>query len=86
MIDNGSYGKELILDLHDCDPATFTRSSLAEYIRELCKLIDMKRCSDDLHFWDYEDDLEGYEAAPEHLKGITIVQLMKMERILDKML
>ncbi len=47
------YGKELILDLHDCDSATFNRGSINRYFTELCDLIDMKAC--DVHFW---DDLE----------------------------
>ncbi len=44
------YGQELILDLHDCDSAKFTRTAIEGYFRELCDLIDMERC--DLHFWD----------------------------------
>jgi hypothetical protein len=44
------YGIELILDLHGCDAAKFTRPSITEYFEELCVLIDMQR--EDLHFWD----------------------------------
>ena len=33
-----AYGKELILDLHHCDPATFTRDSIGRYFAELCEL------------------------------------------------
>ena len=44
------YGKELILDLHKCDPSTFNRDSLEEYFIQICDLIKMKRCT--LHFWD----------------------------------
>lgn len=46
------YGKELILDLSDCDISTFTRYSIGRYFDELCKLIDMK--AEDRHFWDDE--------------------------------
>lgn len=46
------YGKELILDLSDCDISTFTRDSIGRYFDELCKLIDMK--AEDRHFWDDE--------------------------------
>ena len=46
----GSYGLELILDLHDCDPATFSRARLERYFTELCELIDMEKC--EVHFWD----------------------------------
>jgi len=45
-----SYGKELILDLHKCNPQKFNRKMIARYFRELCDLIEMKR--DEMHFWD----------------------------------
>ena len=44
------YGFELILDLHGCNPATFTREHLDLYFTKLCDLIDMERC--EVHFWD----------------------------------
>lgn len=44
------YGKELILDLHGCNPSTFNRDSIDRYFTELCELIDMQRC--EVHFWD----------------------------------
>ena len=44
------YGIELILDMHECDPETFTRESIRTYFEKLCVLIDMQR--EDLHFWD----------------------------------
>ncbi len=46
------YGKELVLDLSECDVSTFTRESIGEYFDELCFLIDMK--AEDRHFWDDE--------------------------------
>ena len=48
--DNRPYGLELILDLHGCDSSRFTRSSIRDFFRQLCNLIDMEQC--DLHFWD----------------------------------
>lgn len=47
-----SYGQELILDLHDCHPASFTRTHIKGYFQELCRLIDMK--AEDYYFWDDE--------------------------------
>ena len=47
---NGDYGKEIILDLHECDPSTFTRESIGKYFKYLCLIIDMEAC--DLHWWD----------------------------------
>lgn len=46
------YGKELILDLSNCDIATFTRKSIGNYFDELCELIDMQ--AEDRYFWDDE--------------------------------
>lgn len=44
------YGFELILDLHGCNPATFTRTHLDRYFTELCRRISMEKC--EVHFWD----------------------------------
>lgn len=74
-----SYGIELILDLHDCDSATFNRKSIRKYFIQLCKLINMKR--EDLHFWDYEGDPEGYEKALPHLRGVSAVQFIKTSNV-----
>ncbi len=46
------YGKELILDLSDCNVETFTRKSIGNYFDQLCELIDMQ--AEDRHFWDDE--------------------------------
>ncbi len=82
-----SYGKELILDIHKCDIDTFTRSSIAQYFERLCKLIDME--AHDFYFWDFKDDPEGYEKAPDHIKGISAIQFITTSNItihsLDKL-
>lgn len=76
-----SYGKELILDIHNCDVSKFNRTDIAIYIATLCdKVIDMER--EDLHWWDYEDDPEGYKEAPSHLKGVSCVQFIKTSTII----
>lgn len=68
------YGKELILDLHECDPAMFTREHLERFLVDLCELIDMRR--EDLHFWDDEGlPIEEHQTAP-HLKGTSAVQFL----------
>ena len=75
-----SYGKELIIDLYDCDVTKFTRMQLECFLIELCKLIGMKR--EDLHFWDYEDcSMEEYEAAPDHLAGTSAVQFLTTSNV-----
>ena len=75
-----TYGKELILDLHDCNVRKFNnRRRIKAYFVELCKLINMDR--EDLHFWDYEGDPDGYDKAPSHLKGISVVQFIKTSNV-----
>ncbi|GAG07024.1 unnamed protein product [marine sediment metagenome] len=81
------YGKELILDMHDCDPNFMNRVNIKIFMDTLCKRIKMQQC--DLHFWDYEGEEEEYEKAPEHLKGVSAIQFITTSNItihtLDKM-
>jgi S-adenosylmethionine decarboxylase len=73
------YGKELILDLHECDPSTFTRKSIRKFFQELCELIDMER--ENLSWWDdYGLPPEECQTEP-HLKGTTAVQFIKTSNI-----
>jgi len=74
-----NFGKELIIDLHNCDNSAFTRKSIRKYFKELCELIDMQR--ENLFWWDYKNDLEAYEKAPKHLKGTSAVQFIKTSNI-----
>jgi S-adenosylmethionine/arginine decarboxylase-like enzyme len=77
----GNYGKELILDLHNCDidHENCTREFLEIFCIALCELIDMERC--DLHFWDYSGYEEEYQEAEPHLKGTSLVQFIKTSNI-----
>jgi S-adenosylmethionine/arginine decarboxylase-like enzyme len=81
------YGKELIIDLHNCDVSTFTRKSIKNFMIELCKLIDMRR--EDLHFWDDYGVPEKYKQKENHTSGISAVQFILTSNItihtLDKM-
>ena len=75
----GSYGKELILDLWSCDPATFTRESIKNFFVVLCEKIDMVR--EDLHFWDDVGvPLELRETEP-HVKGTSAIQFIRTSNI-----
>ncbi len=80
-----NYGKELILDLHNCN-TPFTRNTIERFMKTLCSLINMKRA--DLYFWDYEDE-EEKEAAPDHLAGTSAVQFITTSNVtihtLDKL-
>ncbi len=73
------YGKEIILDLHDCDPSTFTRKSIRKFFKELCKLIDMKR--EALHWWDDLYTPEKDKETLPHLVGTSAVQFIRTSNI-----
>lgn len=68
------YGVELILDLHGCDVATFTRPSITRYFEQLCELIDMKR--ETLVFWDDLDVPEEDKQTSPHTQGTSAVQFI----------
>src|SRR6185437_13976833 len=73
------YGKELIIDLHDCDSSTFNRNSLKQFFVQLSRLIDMKRAK--LTWWDdYNVPLEECQTEP-HLKGTSAVQFIMTSNI-----
>ncbi len=74
------YGYSVGMSVTGCNPQTFTRDSIREFFRVLCKAIDME--PEDLHFWDYEGDKSGYEQAPAHLRGISAVQFIKTSTII----
>ncbi|HUS48595.1 MAG TPA: S-adenosylmethionine decarboxylase [Candidatus Paceibacterota bacterium] len=74
-----SYGKELILDLHECDVSTFNRKNIEEYLKKLCEIIDMER--QDLHFWDYTGVPEEELPTEAHLLGTSAVQFISTSDI-----
>lgn len=69
------YGLELILDLHDCDPITFTRKSIRKYFNELCVLIDMEKGK--LTWWDDLHTPEEEKETEPHLVGTSAVQFIR---------
>src|SRR4030042_990296 len=73
------YGKEVILDIHNCNVSKFNRKDIKKYIIQLCDLIDMQR--EDLNWWDYKGYPEEYAKAPDHLKGTSCVQFIKTSNI-----
>ena len=73
------YGKELILDLHDCDPSTFTRESIERFFVELCAKIDMQRC--ELFWWDDDGVPKEEQQTEPHLKGTSAVQFIMTSNI-----
>ena len=74
-----SYGKEIILDIHNCDPTTFNRKSIGGYFKQLCELIDMERCK--LCWWDDHGVPPEEQETEPHLKGTTAIQFIKTSNI-----
>ena len=74
-----TYGKELLLDIHDCDPSTFIRKSIRNYFKELCSLIDMERAG--LFWWDDRGVAPEDQETEPHLKGTTAVQFIMTSNI-----
>ena len=81
------YGKELILDLHECDKSTFNRISIQGFFTELCELIDMEAC--DLHFWDDVGVPLEERQTDSKTKGTSAIQFIVTSNItihtLDKL-
>lgn len=74
-----NYGKELILDLHECNPEKFTRNRLRQFFQQLCNKIDMEACK--IAWWDYKGYPEEYKTAPIHLKGTSAIQFISTSNI-----
>lgn len=66
-----SYGYELVLDLHKCDPAAFNRKSIDAFFTELCKVIEMEKC--EVHFWDDVGVPIDEQQTEPHAKGTSAV-------------
>lgn len=74
-----AYGKELILDLHDCAPRLFTRGIIERFFIMLCDRINMERGP--LHWWDDLDTPKGEEETEPHLVGTSAVQFIRTSNI-----
>jgi len=68
------YGKELIMDLHDCNTFTFNRKSLDAYFKKLCEAIKMQKC--ERYFWDDVGVPEKERQLSPHTKGTSAVQFI----------
>jgi S-adenosylmethionine/arginine decarboxylase-like enzyme len=62
------YGSELLIDLVECDPTTFTRESIDEFFTHACNVTRMVRV--EVHFWD-EGRFDPNLA--DHVAGISAV-------------
>lgn len=73
------YGKELIIDLHKCDPSTFTRKSIRKYFKLLCEQINME--PEKLCWWDDYGLESEFQQTEAHTKGTTAVQFILTSNI-----
>ena len=73
------YGKELIIDLHNCNTEKFNRKSLKKYFKDICDLIDMERCK--LVFWDDVGVSEDEKQTDPHTTGTSAVQFILTSNI-----
>ena len=74
-----AYGKEFIIDLHECDPSTFNRKSIKKYFEQLCDLIGMER--EKLCWWDDHGLPPEEQQTEPHLKGTSAVQFIMTSNI-----
>jgi len=74
-----TYGKELILDLHNCDNSIFNRKDIEKFMIELCDLIDMER--HDLHFWDDHGIAPEDRQTDPKTKGTSAIQFIMTSNI-----
>ena len=84
MMSNGNYGKELILDLYDCDTSNMNEEGMKRFFKELCEEIDMEAVQQ--HFWldpGYSEDHLIGDSGIQFIKtsNITIHTLTKMKRV-----
>lgn len=74
-----SYGKELILDLHECNSSKFTRKSIKKFFEIFCELIDMT--PEKLVWWDELYVPEEEKETEDHLVGTSAVQFIRTSNI-----
>ena len=81
------YGKELIIDLHNCNSELFTRKNIRNYFKDICKSIDMK--AEKLCWWDDLHTPEIEKETEDHLIGTSAIQFIRTSNItihtLDKL-
>ncbi len=70
-INKASYGYELMLDIHSCNPKKFNRDSIDAYFSELCEVIEMERC--EVHFWDDVGVAPEEQQTEPHAVGTSAV-------------
>jgi len=72
---DGSFGLELIIDLHDCDATTLTLPSLREFVDKLLEATDMEAFGP-LRVW------EDYQTQEPHIQGVAVFQWITTSHIM----
>lgn len=68
------YGKELILDLYDCDPKIIrSKKNFLEYLNKICDLIKVKKYGKPI--------CKRFALHLEHVAGYSLVQLIESSSI-----
>ena len=73
------YGKEVILDLHQCEPNLMSRENIDKYFKTLCKKIEMIKCK--RVWWDDHGVAEEFKQTSPHTVGVTAVQFILTSNI-----
>lgn len=76
---NKSYGQELILDLHNCDPEKFNRMWIEMFFEEVCATTKMQKC--ELCWFDDQDTPEGEKQTDPQTTGTSAVQFILTSNI-----
>ena len=76
---SGIYGKEVMLDMYQCDVAKFNRRELRKFFNRLVKLLDMEK--GDLNFWDDVGVPEADRQTSPETKGTSAVQFILTSNI-----
>jgi S-adenosylmethionine decarboxylase len=74
IMEDGSYGIEVFIDLHKCNTEKFTKDGMVNFVNELIQKADMQAFGDPV-IW------EDFDQTEPHLKGISIFQWIHTSNI-----
>jgi S-adenosylmethionine/arginine decarboxylase-like enzyme len=82
-----AYGRELIIDMHQCNISRFDRKTIEAFFTEVCDRTDMEKC--ELFWWDDLESEEEEKQTDPQTTGTTAVQFILTSNItihtLDKL-
>jgi len=73
------YGKELIFDMRDCDPNTFSRDVIGSFFVALADVLKVER--GDVHYWDDTGTPQEEKETEPRLRGTSAVQFIRTSNI-----